>query len=472
MQAWEPARGRAVPWACWYEGRPFVQGGRFRPDEGDVILYARKFSIMGHEAAEGVRVFGDELNMKAAFPVAGLDLRLEGTDRVGSQGSGVYTVSVVSEFLKIADSIKKISRRMPTNVRLEERRTFILPIHLIQGKAPTLHLIDPVYDDEGFRIDLKDELVHPGKLPVGNDGKHHVFFSVEIPGFHVQQGGAAVDALRQQAVDGLMPAADDLDLHFGAAEQKDLVESDGVYHDQQDPIEEGVNIGAHHLKGEDDAVAQIDGGGYIDIFLLFQDQRRNVHASRGGACAHDDAEPRADEHAGIKHRRKALFHDDARQPQSLQDPQQKGIKERAEHGGQSELLSQYSCSKKEHGHIEHTDEDADRVKALLTADTIEKLGSLNKTGEMLHGLITHYNDGNDQGRPMHDVNTIFYLLHPEAFTTKDMWVDIQTDGPAIGATVGDIRAAYHDGKTNAKVCLDIDAEYFNKWFLEEVSKMK
>ena len=112
------------------------------------------------------------------------------------------------------------------------------------------------------------------------------------------------------------------------------------------------------------------------------------------------------------------------------------------------------------------------LKALLTADTIEKLGSLNKTGEMLHGLITHYNDGNDQGRPMHDVNTIFYLLHPEAFTTKEMWVDIQTDGPAIGATVGDIRAAYHDGKTNAKVCLDIDAEYFNKWFLEEVSKMK
>ena len=27
------------------------------------------------------------------------------------------------------------------------------------------------------------------------------------------------------------------------------------------------------------------------------------------------------------------------------------------------------------------------LKALLTGDTIEKLGSLNKTGEMLHGLI-------------------------------------------------------------------------------------
>lgn len=112
------------------------------------------------------------------------------------------------------------------------------------------------------------------------------------------------------------------------------------------------------------------------------------------------------------------------------------------------------------------------LKALLTKDTIEKLGQMNKTGEMLHALITHYNDGTDEERPMHDVNTIFYLLHPEAFTTKKMWVDVQTDGPAIGATVGDIRGAYHDGKTNAEVCLDIDAEYFNKWFLDEVSKMK
>lgn len=111
------------------------------------------------------------------------------------------------------------------------------------------------------------------------------------------------------------------------------------------------------------------------------------------------------------------------------------------------------------------------LKALLTKETIEKLGKMNKTGEMLHALITHYNDGTDEGRPMHDVNTIFYLLHPEAFTTKKMWVDVQTSGPAIGATVADIRGAYRDGKTNAEVCLDIDADYFNKWFLDEVSKM-
>ena len=52
-----------------------------------------------------------------------------------------------------------------------------------------------------------------------------------------------------------------------------------------------------------------------------------------------------------------------------------------------------------------------------------------------------------------------------------MWIDVVTDGPAIGATVGDVRGAYHDGKVNAKVCVDIDAAAFNKWFLEEVAAM-
>lgn len=112
------------------------------------------------------------------------------------------------------------------------------------------------------------------------------------------------------------------------------------------------------------------------------------------------------------------------------------------------------------------------LKALLTPASQEKLLEMGEAGKMLHDLVTHYNDGDDQdGHPMHDVNTIFYLLHPEAFTTKEMWIDVVTDGPAIGATVGDVRGAYHDGKVNAKVCVDIDAAAFNKWFLEEVAAM-
>lgn len=112
------------------------------------------------------------------------------------------------------------------------------------------------------------------------------------------------------------------------------------------------------------------------------------------------------------------------------------------------------------------------LKALLTKDTMEKLETLGHAGEMLQALVTHYNDGDENGHPMHDVNTIFYLLHPEAIKTEDYWIDVQTTGPALGETVADIRGAYHDGKTNAKVCVDIDADAFNSWFIEEVSKMK
>ncbi|MBM7543311.1 non-specific riboncleoside hydrolase [Weissella beninensis] len=112
------------------------------------------------------------------------------------------------------------------------------------------------------------------------------------------------------------------------------------------------------------------------------------------------------------------------------------------------------------------------LKALLTAPSIEKLSGLNESGKMLHALITHYGDGGEQRVPMHDVNTIFYLLHPEAITTKEYWVDVVTEGPAIGETVADIRGAYHDGKTNAQVAIDIDTEFFNEWMLAEVAKMK
>lgn len=112
------------------------------------------------------------------------------------------------------------------------------------------------------------------------------------------------------------------------------------------------------------------------------------------------------------------------------------------------------------------------LKALLTADSIEKLSKLNESGKMLHALITHYGDGGAMGVPMHDVNTIFYLLHPEAIKTKDYWVDVVTEGPAMGETVADIRGAYHDGKVNASVAVDIDTKFFNEWMLAEVAKMK
>ncbi|GEO74447.1 ribonucleoside hydrolase RihC [Levilactobacillus namurensis DSM 19117] len=112
------------------------------------------------------------------------------------------------------------------------------------------------------------------------------------------------------------------------------------------------------------------------------------------------------------------------------------------------------------------------MKALLTNENIEKLQHINEAGQMLHDIIINDGDHSDKGSAMHDVNTIFYLLHPEAIKTEDMWVDVVTQGPAIGETVGDIRGAYHNGKTNAKVSVDIDDQAFNDWFMQEVRNIK
>lgn len=104
----------------------------------------------------------------------------------------------------------------------------------------------------------------------------------------------------------------------------------------------------------------------------------------------------------------------------------------------------------------------------ITDETLAKINEMGRGGKMLHDILLCDFDRDETGTAVHDAQTIFYLLHPEAFETKDYWVDIITEGPANGETVADVRAAYHDGKTNAKVCLTVDKEAFNDWFVSVV----
>ena len=91
---------------------------------------------------------------------------------------------------------------------------------------------------------------------------------------------------------------------------------------------------------------------------------------------------------------------------------------------------------------------------------------------MLYKIIAAYEDIHAGGKPMHDVNTILYALEPDLIVTKEMNIDVATDGPAIGATVADIQNRWHQpGTHNAKVGVDIDAEKFNQWFIEQVARM-
>ena len=108
------------------------------------------------------------------------------------------------------------------------------------------------------------------------------------------------------------------------------------------------------------------------------------------------------------------------------------------------------------------------MKALLTHENIGRLANLNRTGKMLHSLISSYGDAEEDGKPMHDVNTLFYLAHPKAFTLTNYWVDVVTEGHAAGETVADVRRVSHGGATNVSVATDIDAAAFNAWFMSEI----
>lgn len=112
------------------------------------------------------------------------------------------------------------------------------------------------------------------------------------------------------------------------------------------------------------------------------------------------------------------------------------------------------------------------TKALLTFDNLDKLKDLGTAGEMLNALFTRYGDSSSMaGVAMHDVCTLYYLLQPDRVETVDYFVDVQTDGPAMGATVCDTRRAYHES-TNASVCVDIDVAHFNEWFMETIASFQ
>lgn len=111
-------------------------------------------------------------------------------------------------------------------------------------------------------------------------------------------------------------------------------------------------------------------------------------------------------------------------------------------------------------------------KAILSPENLALLADKGRAGVMLSQLFSHYKDqGSDEGTAMHDVSTMFYLLHPEKVKTVDYYIDIITEGPAIGATIADTRGV-SGYAPNASVGLDIDVEFFNKWFVDTIASFE
>ena len=112
--------------------------------------------------------------------------------------------------------------------------------------------------------------------------------------------------------------------------------------------------------------------------------------------------------------------------------------------------------------------------AILDLDTINKIKSSNKVGEMFYSLFNHYRGGSVEngGLHMHDLTTIAYLDNPQLFKTVDTFIDIETGSKYTeGFMVVDFNGVYNQ-KANATFCTDINVEGFRKWIINIFNNMR
>ncbi|WP_156857922.1 ribonucleoside hydrolase RihC [Oceanobacillus sp. AG] len=111
------------------------------------------------------------------------------------------------------------------------------------------------------------------------------------------------------------------------------------------------------------------------------------------------------------------------------------------------------------------------LKALIYPEDSEQLKDMNKTGHMIYHLFKKYRGGSfNTGLKMYDSCAVAYLLKPELFETIDTYVDVELNGAMTkGATIVDFKG-YLNKESNVRVCVDINAEEFKKWFIDSIQK--
>ena len=108
--------------------------------------------------------------------------------------------------------------------------------------------------------------------------------------------------------------------------------------------------------------------------------------------------------------------------------------------------------------------------AMLTPEYLATLPGLNRTGEMLHAIFSHYRSGSmETGLRMHDLTAIAFLVKPELFRTQPCFVAVETQGEyTSGTTVVDIEQRL-GRPANAEVALEIDVTGFQQWVTEALA---
>lgn len=112
-------------------------------------------------------------------------------------------------------------------------------------------------------------------------------------------------------------------------------------------------------------------------------------------------------------------------------------------------------------------------KALILPEDFERVRALGNpvadiVAQWLEFFYIFHRSIGYAGAPMHDPCAVMALLHPEIFTSKKMFVQIETGGEYCrGMTVADVRG-FSGQAPNAEVLLDVDRERFAALLVEAI----
>lgn len=114
-------------------------------------------------------------------------------------------------------------------------------------------------------------------------------------------------------------------------------------------------------------------------------------------------------------------------------------------------------------------------KALVCAQDVQAIKEIgNPVSEIVWKWLEFFYQFHHKlgypGAPMHDLCAVMVLIHPEVFTLKDMYVQVETEGDySKGTTVGDYYGV-SGKKANTTVIMDVDREKFIELMISYIKK--
>jgi purine nucleosidase len=114
-------------------------------------------------------------------------------------------------------------------------------------------------------------------------------------------------------------------------------------------------------------------------------------------------------------------------------------------------------------------------KAIATPERVDQIRQVGKLGAIVADLITAYGAYDREqhgfaGAPLHDPCVIAYLIAPELFASRDLFVAIVTQGEAMGRTIVDWWGTTGQA-ANARVVTAIDADGFYRLLGERLGRV-